>query len=143
MKFEKSLYFEKLNPFKLELPFGTYFLCPNFVVGELRESVHLDWDKAEIIIEELYSFYGTKAKIAYIANRINDYSIDPQNWIKIEQQYDLLVASAIVAYNNSTYMNASIEKNFSSKSIKRCLSLDEAIEWTYSLAEFNTIRSAM
>jgi hypothetical protein len=143
MKFEKSLYFEKLSPTRLELDFGTYYLCRNFFVGELNESVHFDWDKAEQVIYELYKFYGEDAKLAYIANRINDYSVDPQNWIKVETQHEFLIASAIVAYNNSTYINASIEKNFTKSSIKRCLSLTEAIEWVEGLKEFNKMQKVM
>lgn len=143
MKFEKSLYFEKFSPKKLELDFGIYYLCTNFFVGELYESVHVDWTKVEELISELYTFYGENTKLAYISNRINDYSVDPQNWVKVDKHYDLLVASAIVAYNNSTYINASIEKNFTKMSIKRCLSLTEAIEWIESLEEFNTLQKVL
>ncbi|WP_298553430.1 hypothetical protein [uncultured Algibacter sp.] len=49
----------------------------------------------------------------------------------------MIVASAIVIYNNSNYMNASIEKQFTNRSIKRCMSLKEAIGWMESLKEFN------
>lgn len=140
MIFEKSLYFEKLSPFKLELNFGNYYLCDNFVVGELYESTHLDWKKTKVIINELYKFYGKNAKLAYIANRINDYSVDPQNWIRIDKEYDLLIASAIVAYSKSTYINACIEKNFTNKSMKRCFSLTEAIDWVEGLNEFGFLQ---
>ncbi|MEW4925378.1 hypothetical protein [Algibacter sp. 2305UL17-15] len=137
MKFEKSPYFEKLKPYKLELPFGNYYLCPNFFIGELFEGVHFDWEKTEILVKEIIKFYGEFKPIAFISNRINSYSVDPQNWIKIVQKYNILVASAIVAYNNSNYINASLEKHFAKKSIKRCLSLSEAIGWVESLEEFN------
>jgi len=69
-----------------------------------------------------------QSKIGFISNRIKDYSIDPSNWTKIEEKYDLIGASAILMYTNSTYMNASIEKQFIKRSIKRCMSLKEAID---------------
>ncbi|TBN03023.1 hypothetical protein EYD45_10745 [Hyunsoonleella flava] len=137
MKFEKTPYFEKLKPYKLELPFGNYFFCKNLVVGELFEGVHFDWIMAKILLQEIYKFYGENAKICYIANRINAYSIDPQNWLRIEKEYDILLASAIVVYNNASYINASLEKHFTKKSIKRCLSLNEAMDWVENLREFN------
>lgn len=137
MKFEKTPYFKTLNPYKLELSFGTYYFCKNFVVGELFEGVHFDWDMAKVLIKEIYSYYGEDAKFAYIANRINAYSIDPQNWLRIEKEYNILIASAIVVYNNANYINASLEKQFTNKSIKRCLSLSEAIRWVENLKEFN------
>lgn len=137
MKFEKTPYYKALNPFKLELSFGNYFFCEKFIVGELFEGIHFDWSKAEELIHKVINHYGKDAKVAYIANRINAYSIDPQNWLRLENEYNILVASAIVVYNNANYINASLEKQFTNKSIKRCLSLNEAIKWVENLKEFN------
>jgi hypothetical protein len=137
MKFEESNIFKKLTPFKLIMPFGNYYLCPNFFIGELHEGVHLDWSKVELLIPEILKFYSPNAKIVYIANRINSYSIDPQNWVRLEKDYDLLVASAIIIYNKPSYINASLEKQFAKQSIKRCLSLNEAVGWVENLKEFN------
>ncbi|WP_418604057.1 hypothetical protein [Hwangdonia sp.] len=137
MKFENSEYFKILNPTKLVMPFGTYYLCEKFLIVELDEGVHFDWDKAEQIIQKVFEFYGDDAKIGFISNRINHYSVDPNNWKKVEEKYSLIIASAIVMYNSSTYMNASIEKQFTQKSIKRCMSLKEAIDWMQNLKEFN------
>ncbi len=137
MKFEKSPYFEKLKPLKVKLAFGNYYFCDQLVIGEINEGMHITWSMAKILIQEILKFYGDAAKIAYVANRVNSYSIDPQNWIRLEREYNFLVASAIVIYNNPSYINASLEKNFSHKSMKRCLSLSEAISWVKSLREFN------
>ncbi|WP_034039988.1 hypothetical protein [Wocania ichthyoenteri] len=137
MKIEDSEYYKTLNPFKLEMPFGNYYFFEKFIVGELFESIHFDWKKAELLIAEVLNFYGEHAQLGFIANRINHYSVDPQNWVKLEKKYNFISASAIVMYNMSTYMNASIEKQFAKKSIKRCTSLHEAIEWIINLKEFN------
>tara|TARA_R110002111_G_scaffold246439_1_gene309061 strand:- start:198 stop:611 length:414 start_codon:yes stop_codon:yes gene_type:complete len=137
MNFENYSYSKTANYTKLEMPFGTYYLCEKFFIGELHEGVHFDWKKTELVAQKLIDFYGSNAKIGFISNRIKDYSIDPNNWTKIDEKYNLIVASAIVMYNNSTYMNASLEKQFTKKSIKRCMSLKEAINWMESLKEFD------
>lgn len=137
MKTEDSEYYKTLKPSKLEMPFGNYYFFEKFIVAELFESVHFDWEKAELLIAEVFSFYGENTKLGFIANRVNPYSIDPQNWVKLEKKYSFVMASAIVVYNMSTYMNASIEKKFAKKSIKRCTSLKEAIEWVLNLKELN------
>ncbi len=137
MKFESSPHFESLNPHKVELPFGNYFFCKKFVIAEPFEGIHFTWKNASLLIDKIFEYYGEDVRIAYIANRINAYSIDPQNWQKLEKQYDLLVASAIVSYNNGSYLSASVEKQFTSASIKRCFSLDEAIKWVNALKELN------
>ncbi|MDP5158656.1 MAG: hypothetical protein NWQ07_08785 [Flaviramulus sp.] len=137
MKFETSKFFKELHPFKLEMPFGNYYFFENFVVAELFEGVHFDWDKVKKLITEIIKFYGQDAQIGFISNRVNHYSIDPQNWTRLEKEYNLIVASAIIMYNNLTYINASIERQFTKKSIKRCTSITEAFDWMLNLKEFN------
>ncbi|MEP3839198.1 MAG: hypothetical protein ABJM36_16260 [Algibacter sp.] len=122
---------------KLEMPFGNFFICDKFCVGEIHEGVHYDWDKLFEVMEILQDFYSKDTQFAYISNRINHYSTDPSNWTKVEKSSYNLIASAIVIYNNSTYMNASIEKQFTNLSIKRCMSLEQAIDWILNLNEFN------
>ena len=80
-------------------------------------------------------FYGKNARVGYISNRVYSYSMNPHSWMKVQKNYDLIFAGAIVVYNNFTFMNASIEKKFSDISIKRCLSLDEAVDWILNLKE--------
>jgi len=135
MKFEDSVFFNVFENHKLEMPFGNYYLCEKFIVAELFEGTHFDWPKAEKLINELLNFYHEDAKIGFISNRINQYSVDPQNWVKLEKNYTLIVASAIIMYNNLTLMNASIEKQFAKQSIKRCTNLKEAIDWMLQLDE--------
>ncbi|PWH81919.1 hypothetical protein DIS18_11660 [Algibacter marinivivus] len=137
MTFENYSYSKTIDYKTLKMPFGTYYLCEKFFIGELNEGIHFDWKKTELVVQKLIEHYGEKAKIGFISNRINHYSIDPSNWTKIEEKYNLIIASAIVMYNNSTYMNASIEKQFAKRSIKRCMSLQEALDWMLSLKEFH------
>lgn len=137
MKFEDSKYYNTIKSTKIEMPFGVFYFCEKFFLSELNEGVHFDWDKIEAVVNELFTFYGKDVRLAYIPNRINSYSINPHYWEKVDKKYNIIVASAIVTYNDMTYMNATLEKRFFNKSIKRCNSLDEAIKWTLNLKEFN------
>ncbi len=137
MKFEDSEFFKSLKHFKLEMPFGNYYLCEKFFVGELNEGVHFDWKKVKRVAKELLEFYGENPKLVFISNRVNAYSVEPQNWIRVEKEYNIMFASAIVIYNKPSYLNASLEKRFSKNSIKRCKSIKEAIDWANGLTEFN------
>lgn len=136
MKFEESHYFKSLKPHKLEMPFGNFYLCEKFFISELNEGIHFDWQKIEDVVAELIKFYGKDAKLGYIPNRINSYSVNPHYWDKVDKTFNIIVASAIVVYSTMTLMNADLEKRFFKKSIKRCTSLTEAIEWMYGLEEF-------
>lgn len=136
MKFENSE-FSKLSHYKVEMPFGNFYLFEKYFISEINEGVHFDWEMIKTVMTEVVEFYGTNIKVGYISNRVNSYSMNPQTWEKVQKKYNLIFAGAIVSYNNITFMNASIEKQFSKTSIKRCLSLEEAIQWIKSLKEFS------
>jgi len=137
MTFENSKYFKELEHSKVEFSFGKFYLLDTFIISELNEGIHFDWEKIQEVIGMLLDRYGYNIKIGYVSNRINSYSIEPQLWVDFQRDYGFIVASAIVSYSDFNYMNATIEKQFSKNSIKRCISLDEAINWIKNLEEFN------
>lgn len=137
MTFENSKYFNVLKHSKVEFSFGKFYLFDKFIISELNEGIHFDWDKIQQVIAVLIDYYGSNLKIGYISNRVNPYSIEPQLWIRFQRDYGFIVASAMISYTELNYINTSIEKRFSEMSIKRCGSLDEAINWTKNLKELN------
>lgn len=137
MRFENSKYFKLLKHSKVEFSFGTFYLFDRFIISELNEGIHFDWDKILEVIGFAQDHYGENINIGYISNRVNSYSIEPQLWINFNNEFGFIVASAIVSYTDFNFMNTTIEKSFSKKSIKRCSSLTEAIEWINNLKEFN------
>ncbi len=137
MRFENSEYYKNISSHKLVLPFGSFYLCEKFYVSEINEGVHLNYEKLEYLTQELIGFYGGNVKLGFIANRINSYSTDPNSYNRIDEEYDVIIASAFVIYNQFSYGNASLEKQFAKKKIKRCTSLNEAVTWILNLKEFN------
>ncbi|WP_308992831.1 hypothetical protein QLS71_015785 [Mariniflexile litorale] len=134
MKFENSQYF-KIKHYKIERPFGNFYLLESFFISELNEGIHFDWEMVKSIMDELIMFYGSDAQIGYISNRFNSYSLNPQVWEEIDEKYGIMVAAAIVTYNPMAFMNATLEKQFYKKSIKRCDSLEVAFQWISNLRE--------
>jgi len=137
MRFEQSKYFNLLNHSKVEFSFGDFYLLDNFIISELHEGIHFDWDKIQEVIGVLLDYYGSGFKIGYISNRVESYSIEPQLWMNFHEDYDFIVASAVISYTDFNYMNATIEKHFTKNSLKRCTTLDEAIHWVQNLKEFS------
>jgi len=136
MTFENSKYSNILDYKKLEFPFGNVYITKQFVISELNEGIHVDYAMVNELIERFSEEISNDIKIGYIANRINSYSFEPQLWLDFNNDYDFLVASAVVTYNDFGYLNSSLEKHFFKKSLKRCHSLDQAIEWMMELDEF-------
>ena len=137
MRFEESKYFSLYPHTKLEFTFGNFYLSEKFIISELYEGIHFNWDKILEVIGALLDYYGDGLKVAYISNRVASYSIEPQLWHRFHQEFDFIIAMAAVAYNDFGYINASIEKQFTKISLKRCDDLDEAISWVKHLKEFS------
>ncbi|MBU2951176.1 hypothetical protein KO493_10755 [Tamlana agarivorans] len=133
MKFENSPLSKTFSFNKLELPFGNFFLCKKFIVSEIHEGEHFDMDKIMFAAKEIIAYYGEEAKIAYISNRVNSYSTDPQDWANITANSNQLIATAIISYNQMGQLNANLEKHFAKLEMKICDSLEEAITWVNSL----------
>ena len=138
MKFADSKYSQLLEYKTIEFSFGTIYTTKHFIISELNEGIHVDYNIAGELIGRFIEEIRNGVKIGYIANRINSYSFDPQLWLDFNNEYDFLIATAIVSYNDFSYINSSIEKHFFQKSLKRCHSLEEAIEWMLELEEFKS-----
>ncbi|WP_179337729.1 hypothetical protein [Winogradskyella ludwigii] len=136
MRFEDSKYSKRFTYKKEVFSFGTLYVTEQFLLSEINEGVHVDINIATELISRFNDHIMKGVKIGYIANRYNSYSFDPQLWVDFNNEYDIFVAAAIVTYSNFSYLNASLEKEFFSKSLKRCKSLDEAVEWILDLNEF-------
>jgi len=133
MLFKNSVFFNTLDHKEITFAFGTYYFLKNFVISEVNEGEDFTWEKAKQVIDEILKFYKKNTRICFIINRVNKYSVDPQNWIKAQKKHQFMAASAIVTYNNTSYKVTSLEKYFSELEIKNCESLDKAIIWTQSL----------
>lgn len=136
MKFEDSKYSKLLAYKKEAFSFGTIYIKKQFLLSEFNEGIHVDHHIASELIARFSDHITKDTKIGYIANRYNSYSFNPQLWVDFNMDYDVFVASAIVTYSDFSYLNASLEKQFFSKSLKRCDSLEQAIEWIMNLKEF-------
>ena len=80
MYFEDSNFSKQLKYKKVSLDFGTYYLLDDFFIIEMNEGEHFNWDKLNILLDSLRDYYGKHKTLAYIANRVNSYSIDPVLW---------------------------------------------------------------
>lgn len=134
MRVEESKY--KHNYIKkVVLAFGNFYFFEKYIIAELNHGIHFNWEKGRELIDVAYEHYGEDAKIAYISNRVNSYSVDPQDWIKFYKERHHLEAYAIVAYNKIGLMNVMLEKLFSQTRIRKFSDLDAAVEWILSLQQ--------
>ncbi|GAB4165150.1 MAG: hypothetical protein Tsb0033_26850 [Winogradskyella sp.] len=137
MHFEDSDFSKQFNYTKSDLNFGVLYLTDDFFIMEVNEGEHFNQDKLNALLDVLRDHYGNHKVLAYIANRVNSYSIDPVLWSYFDKDDSILVAASIVSYRDSSFMNANIEKHLAKIPLKRAHSLGEAINWVLKLKEFN------
>ena len=129
MHIESSKY-KTLYRFKISEPFGNFYIFDDYIISEINQGVHFNWELAEIVIEQVYEYYGSRdIKVSYISNRVNSYSLYPQDWLRFYKERHHLEAFAIVAYNKIGLMNVILEKLFSQTRIRKFRDLDEAVSW--------------
>ena len=133
LKIENSPY-KDLYQKKLSLASGNFYIFEKYVIGEVHEGVHFNWDSASELIELVYLHFGSRdIKVAYISNRVNSYSVHAQDWIQFYKERNHLEAFAVVAYTKIGFMNVVLEKIFSQARVRKFHTMEEAITWIEEL----------
>lgn len=109
------------------LSFGSYYFFDNYIISEIHDEVLFNWEKAQEVIQIAEKFYGSDYQPHYIANRIYDYSIVPNDWLKFFKTRYRLKSFLIVSSNKSSVVNFTFEKIFYKGNIRKFHSLKEAI----------------
>lgn len=108
---------------------GVFYFFENFIISEINEGVHFNWEAAQDIIELALNHYGSGSKISYISNRVYSYSIEAQDWLKFFKKRHTLRSFAVVTYSKSGLINVMMEKIFFKSKIKTFENLYDAAEW--------------
>jgi len=132
VRVEESKY-NNLYEKKIVHHLGNFYFFKDYVISEINEGIHFNYENGKEIIDMAYEHYGEGIKVAYISNRVNSYSLDPRDWITFYKERHKLEAFAIVAYNKIGIMNAVLEKLFSQTRIGRFDNLDEAVNWVMTI----------
>ncbi|UBZ15923.1 hypothetical protein LDL77_09445 [Flagellimonas marinaquae] len=89
-------FFKKIKQIR-EYEFGTFYFFDGLVISEMNEGETFNWDIAETIIKVAYEVLGKDKPIAYISNRIHNYSVVPTDWLKFYKHRHKLEFYSIVA----------------------------------------------
>jgi len=128
LKYKDSTHYH-LTKEVLNFKEGTFYISDDFVVGEIAEGSHFDWNTAEKIIEAVYDHFGSRdIDISYVSNRINNYSISPVDWYKFFINKHKLKSISIVSYSPSGLAFFFLEKFFIKTKLLKFNNLDNAID---------------
>ncbi|MEX2350399.1 MAG: hypothetical protein WD554_05925, partial [Flavobacteriaceae bacterium] len=107
--------------------FCDFTIYDNFLIAVMKEGITV-LPKHNEVLMELANKYFKNRPFAYITNRINSYSVDP-NVFKETSKIENLVAFAVVSQQELGIANASFEKVFLKKPHKSFNKLIDAIVW--------------
>lgn len=113
-----------------EYEFGTFYFFDGLVISEMKEGATFDWTAAKRVIASVYEVLGKGKPVAYISNRINDYSVVPTDWLKFYKNRHKLKYYSVVAYNKSGLTSLVLEKMFFRNKIRQFPDLQSAINWS-------------
>jgi hypothetical protein len=116
----------------VKLGFTTLDFYKNYVISEVNEEAVFSHSQFMEVVNRCREFYVEK-KFVYISKRINNYSVDPTVYLKLEEIRKNLIGIAIVSNKVSSINMAEFEKTFSKVDFKIFLELDEAAEWAENL----------
>lgn len=128
----KDTYLNGLIREEHRFEFGVFYFFDDFIISEINEGETFEWDKAFEVIKVGEQFYKNKTtKINYISNRINDYSIKPQDWLTYLNKHNIFNVFAVVTYRKTAIHNLIIERFFYKGEIFSFDSLLEAVNFIF------------
>lgn len=113
-----------------EFEFGTFYFFDGLVISEINHGVFFQWKMAKKVVKAAKDFYGEDEPIAYISNRINQYTVVPTDWIKFYNNRHELAYYSVVGSTKGSLPSTFLEKMFFKGSLQQFDDLEKAIQWS-------------
>jgi len=117
----------------LELEFVKIEIFDDFMVSSISEGVSFDLQHLAVFVDIFRKYFGDRPFVS-IANRINDYTINPACF-KQNIQIPNLLGIGVVCYTDASLQIAKFEKRFYDSIYETFRSIEEAFAWADALLE--------
>ncbi|GER60499.1 hypothetical protein ULMA_26070 [Patiriisocius marinus] len=111
----------------INLDFVKLEIYDEYIVTTVHEGVLFDHKKLDEV-HKVFDKYFKHKPFGYISNRVFDYTVNPTSFI-YSLQYENLVGTAIVCYNDKSYRNAQFESTLHNCLIEIFHIESKALEW--------------
>ncbi|MBG6129658.1 putative ubiquitin-like protein YukD [Aquimarina sp. EL_43] len=111
-----------------DLELGKVFFYVNYLIIEVAEGVCFDYEKAKTLSLLTNLHFGNRS-FGYISHRINSYSLEATDYMKIKDVFPNIKAFAAVTYNETQKTSIRIENMFYQEGIVSFENIEEAIRW--------------
>lgn len=121
----------------LDTEIGIIHFYDNIIVMEGKENAIFSIKTGLFILLKVIKIVGNKPMV-YISNRVNSYSVDPNDY-KYLEMIPNLQGIATVSYNHFAKGSAKLEQKFFKKQFRDFESLDDAKFWAMEVLKENSI----
>jgi hypothetical protein len=111
------------------LDIGTFTVFETFVVAELKEGLIMGFNQWRGMWELIYDHFGTSGNFGLICNRMNAFSIIPQELSLIAELFSNSPKIAIVNYTTVGRMSAQYEKRYWPFPVELFNNLSQGMDW--------------
>ncbi|PKV51247.1 hypothetical protein ATE84_3321 [Aquimarina sp. MAR_2010_214] len=111
-----------------DLEMGKVFFYENYLIIEVAEGVCFDYEKAEVLSLLTNLHFGDRS-FGYVSHRVNSYSLEAIDYMKIQDVFPNMKAFAAVTYNELQKTSIRIENMFHQDGIVSFDNIEEAIKW--------------
>ncbi|TAI47470.1 hypothetical protein [Flagellimonas allohymeniacidonis] len=118
-----------------EYEFGVFYFFENLVISEINEGVLFGWEMATKAVDAAYEIIGRENPIAYISNRVNNYSVVPTDWRKFYFNRHQLAFYSVVGNTQGSFASLILERMFFRNNIRQFSDLETAITWSLAQVE--------
>lgn len=113
---------------RYDLDFGKVSFFKNYLIIEVAEGISFNHEKA-IALSKLTNYHFGNREFGYISNRVNSYSLQPTDYLKIKQALPNIKVFAIVTYNDFQKASVKIESMFYHDHMFAFDCVKEAVDW--------------
>lgn len=134
MRVDKSLIY-KFCLAEYNLPFTDVYIFDEFVITQAKEGI--TYSKSELItlIGAISKHFAEDSPFDFISNRVNDFSIDPNDLRWFLQAFDNIRSYNVAYYDSPTKAHLSIESLFAPIPVKSYPHLVLALEALYASSQ--------
>ncbi|MCW8981375.1 hypothetical protein [Altibacter sp.] len=117
---------------KIKLDFASIEIHQHYMISQIKEGLDFEQPHLEAIYEIFETYFSGRPFVS-IADRKNDYTINP-NLLK-DTRYKNLLGIGVVCYSEASYNNALFEKTFFKGKFEPFYEMEACKEWALQLVE--------
>lgn len=113
----------------IETKFGKLHFYKEFLITEIHEGVVAGKKEFTKIFELCLDIYGIDKPFGIVSHRLHPYSVNLSELVPMANNFNSVVANAVVAYTDISLKNFELEKQLLGFKGKFFNNLDSAISW--------------